>query len=252
MGLKSLIEPSLYHWRASTETPNLHLRRALGAEGKWARRATEVRQLFLNGEFTLTYPYSTLSLEEFGEAAGRAWIRVRCELPAVVLEPSSEQGENEGISLKLKLLESDGEAREWMRRSLFLGTCEDGRSAEEELRKALIRDPVCVRLNARVNQENKVSGAEFAFRVDHMTADGVGAYIVTGCFLEFLANAVGGREEVFDWEAVKGKLPTLWLDMMNLEQRTEGKEFEEGMENLTSLVMEATVCIFPRMRASLF
>ena len=33
--------------------------------------------------------------------------------------------------------------------------------------------------------------------------------------------------------------------MMNNEKMSEGKKFEEGVENLTNLVMEASVCIFP-------
>lgn len=196
--------------------------------------------MFLSGRFTLTGPCSTLSLEAFGNAAEHAWLRVRCEFPEVVLGPSSEQGEDGSILLELKIPGSDGEAREWMRRSLFFGTCEEGNSAEEEMRQAVITHPVCVRLTARVDQEGKVAGAEFAFRVDHMTADGVGAYILAGCYFEFLAHAVSGREATLDWEALKGKLPMPWVGMMNSEQRTEGKEFEEGVKNLTNLVMEAS------------
>ena len=201
--------------------------------------------MFLNGSFTLIGPYSTLSLDTFGKAAERAWLRVRCEFPEVALEPSSEQGEDGSILLELKIPVSERETRDWMRRSLFLGTCVEGKSAEEEMRQAVIRDPVCVRLNARVDQDSKVFGAEFAFRVDHLTADGVGAYIVTACFLKFLANAVSGREETFDWEAWKETLPTPWVGMMNTHQRTEGKEFEEGVKKTTNLVMEASVCVFP-------
>lgn len=199
--------------------------------------------MFLNGSFTLIDPYSALSLDTFGKAVERAWLRVRCEFPEVALGPSSEQGEDGSILLELKIPVSERETREWMRRSLFLGTCVEGKSAEEEMRQAVIRDPVCVRLNARVDQDSKVFGAEFAFRVDHLTADGVGAYIVTACFLKFLANAVGGREEAFDWEAWKETLPTPWVGMMNTHPRTEGKEFEEGVKKTTNLVMEASVCI---------
>ncbi|CAF9932534.1 MAG: trichothecene 15-O-acetyltransferase [Alectoria fallacina] len=234
------IEPSLYHWRASTKKPNLYLRRALGAETIWARKASGPRQMFLNGSFTLIGPYSALSLDTFGKAAERAWLRVRSEFPEVALGPSSEQGEDGSNLLELKIPMSERETREWMRRSLFLGTCVEGKTAEEEMRQAVIRDPVCVRLNARVDQDSKVFGAEFAFRVDHLTADGVGAYIVTACFLNFLANAVGGREEAFDWEAWKETLPTPWVGMMNTNQRTEGKEFEEGVKKTTNLVMEAS------------
>lgn len=98
-----------------------------------------------------------------------------------------------------------------------------------------------MRLNARVDQESKEAGAESAFRVDHMTADGVGAYILVAHFLKFLAHAVGGREETFDWAALNWKIPMPWVGMMNADQRTEGNEFEDGVQDLTSLVMEANV-----------
>ena len=176
MGSLSLIpciEPSLYDWRASTTVPDLHVRRALRAEAKWACQASGPRQMFLSGRFNLTGPYSALSVDAFGKAAGRAWLRVRYEFPEVVLEPSSEQGDDGSIFLQLKVPASDGQAREWMRRSSFLGICEEGKSVEDETRQIVIKDPVSVRLNARVNQERKVSGADFVFRVDHMTAYGL-------------------------------------------------------------------------------
>ncbi len=201
--------------------------------------------MFLRGKLYLTNRYSTLSLEDFLRAAERAWLRLRYEFPAVMLGLSSEQWDDGSILLELNVPGSDGEAREWMRRSFFLGTCEEGKSAEEELRQAVTRDPICVRLNARVDQEGKVYGAEFAFRVDHLTADGVGAYIVSARFLKFLADAVGGREENFDWGASKAKIPTPWVSIMNTEQRIEGKEFEESVKDVTNLVTKMSVCKFP-------
>lgn len=239
------IESSPYQWRASTKTSKLYLRRALGAEGKWAHQASRTRQMFLSGKFTLTGPYSALSVEVFRKAAECAWLRVRGEFPEVVLGPSSEQGDDGSILVQLKIPGSVEEVIEWMRRSLFFGVYEKCRSAEEEMRKAAIEEPVSVRLNVISDPESKVSGAEFAFRLDHLTADGVGAYIVTACFLNFLVNAMGGRDETLNWESLKGKLPTPWLGMMNTAQRTEGHEFEEGVKKLTNLEMEASVGNFP-------
>ena len=239
------IDPSLYKWHPSTKNPNLYLRRTLGAETKWARQALSPRQMFLSGRFSLTNPYCNLTLGNFGKAAERAWRRLRLEFPEVLLGPSSEQGKDGSLFLELSIPRSDGEAKEWAERSLFLDTCEDGKNAEEEMRQTVIKDPVCLRLNAKVSQQSKVAGAEFAFRVDHMTADGVGAYILAACFFRFLAHAVGGREETFDWEASKGRLRTPWVGMMNTEQRTEGKELEEGVKTLKDLVTEASVSIFP-------
>ena len=238
------IDPSLYSWYPSTETPNLYLRRALGPEMKWARQALETRQIFLSGRLSLTTPCSDLTLEKFGRAAERAWLRLRLEFPAVLLRPSSEQGEDGSLLLELSVPRSGGEVREWVERSFFLETYADGKNVEEEMRQAVIEDPVCVRLNARVDQENKVAGADFVFRVDHMTADGVGVYILAAYFLEFLAHAVSGRKEAI-WEASQRSLPTLWVDMINSEQRIEGKEFEESVINLGNLIMEAGVCISP-------
>lgn len=238
------IDPSLYSWHPSTKAPNLYLRHSLGAETKWACQALGPRQMFLSGRLSLTSPYSDLTLENFGRAAERAWLRLQSEFPEVLLGPSSEQGEDGSLLLELRYPGSDGEVRKWAERSFFLDTYEDGKSVEEEMKQAVTKNPVCVRLNASVNQKRKVTGAEFAFRVDHMTADGVGAYMLAACFFKFLAHAVSGREETFDWEASNGKLPTPWVGMMNSEQRTEGKEFEEGVTNLTNLVMEAGVGIF--------
>lgn len=185
--------------------------------------------MFLGGSFSLTSPYADLTLAKFGRAAERAWLKLRSEFPEVVLRPSSGQGEDGSLLLELSIPESDREATEWAKRSLFLDTCEDAKSVEEELRQAVIEEPVGLRFNARVDQEGNVAGAEFAFRSDHMTTDVVGAYMLAGQFFEFLAHAVGGMEETFDWEAVKRKVPMPWIDMMNSEQSTEGKVFEEGI-----------------------
>lgn len=75
--------------------------------------------------------------------------------------------------LKLSIPRSDRGAKAWAERSFFLDICEDGKSAEEDMRQAVIQDQICVHLNARVH-ESKVVGAESAFRVDHRTVDGVG------------------------------------------------------------------------------
>ena len=56
------------------------------------------------------------------------------------------------------------------------------------MRQAVIQDSVCVRLNARVYQESQVARAELAFRLNYMTADSVGAYILAVRFFRFLAH----------------------------------------------------------------
>ena len=88
------------------------------------------------------------------------------EISEVIMGSSSEQGKDGSLLVELSISGSDEEARDWAERSLFPDTCEDGKSVEEEMRQAVIKDPVCVRLNARVDQKNNAVGAEFAFRVD--------------------------------------------------------------------------------------
>ena len=185
---------------------------------------------------------------KFGRAAKHAWLRLRFEFPEVILGPSKEQDENGNLLLELSIPRSDEEAREWVERSLFLDLCKEDQSAEDEIRQAVVKDPVCVRLNARVDQESMVAEVDFAFRVDHMTADGVGAYILAAYFFKFLAHTLSAGEVTFDWEGLKRRLPTPWVGMMNSEQRTEGKQFEDGVKNLTNLVMGASVCILNIIR----
>ena len=53
-----------------------------------------------------------------------------------------------------------------------------------------------------------VAEVEFAFRVDHMTADGVGAYILAAHVSKLLAHTLSSREMTFNWEALKRRFPT--------------------------------------------
>ena len=46
-----------------------------------------------------------------------------------------------------------------------------------------------------------------------------GAYVVTGCFFNFLTNVVGGREEKHDREVRKGKLPKPRADVITPRDR---------------------------------
>ena len=72
--------------------------------------------MFLSEMFSLTSSYFDWTLR----AAKRAWLRLRFEFPEVVLGPSKEQDENGNLLLELCIPRSDGEAGEWVERSLFL------------------------------------------------------------------------------------------------------------------------------------
>lgn len=50
-------------------------------------------------------------------------------------------------------------------------------------------------LNVSIDQETKGFGADLTFRVDQLSADGFRAYIVIGCFLNFLIDAVRNIEQ---------------------------------------------------------
>jgi len=72
----------------------------------------------------------------------------------------------------------------------------------------------------------------------------LGAYIIAGSFLRFLAEGLGGRhEEDLDWGDAAKHLPEPWVRMMNAYQQTAGKDFEANVAKNTALVLETIVCL---------
>ena len=77
------IDPSRYAWYTDPTTPGLYRRCAFGLEAKWDGQLPRNRQLFLSG--TITF-HCQISSPEFRKAVVRAWLRLRLELPEVVLK----------------------------------------------------------------------------------------------------------------------------------------------------------------------
>ena len=87
-------------------------------------------------------------------------------------------------------------------------------------------------------------GATFCLRVDHGLADGIGTYILAGKYLELLAKQLASREdENFPWMKATENIPKAWVEMLNEQQKTAGRAFEENVRMNTNLVLEWTVGI---------
>lgn len=153
---------------------------------------------------------------------------------------------------------SEEEAVGWMERTLILSNSDERdwvgekamSSAEEMMReKKDGDDPICLCLHRaylggpKSEDTYDVTGTGFSFRVDHQMADGIGAYIIAGSFFNLLAAEIGGRSNPkVDWREATNNLPVPWVQMMNADQQTEGKDFEENVRRNTNLVLEAMVC----------
>ena len=242
------IDPSHYSWYTDPTTPGRYRRCALGLETRWVHQSPQNRQLFLSGILTIHCPISS---PKFRKAVARAWLRLRFEFPEVVLEFSGEFNADGSPIMECKIPSSEAEAEEWVAKTLYLGDTnldlQTGSSAESQIRKEVVEDPVCVRLNyiSKPKSHNEPKfGAEFCFRVDHQLADGMGVYILAGNFLRIFAKEVSRDEgEKIEWEKAVGNIPEPWVLIMNAKQKTEGKDFEERATKNTELVLEAMVCV---------
>ena len=148
-------------------------------------------------------------------------------------------------------------AEDWVKRTFFVGSdpLQQGDMAPVELdmrEHEITVDPVSVLWHATYSRpENpetlmgrseetlpQLIGAKFCLRVDHGLADGMGAYIVAGKYLKLVAEELGGRaDNGIEWAKAAGNMPKAWVEMLNEKQKTTGKEFEEGVEENTKLVM---------------
>ena len=239
------IDPSLYAWQPHP-TPRLYLRRALGPETKWVHLSVENRQLFLSGTITFKSPLS--SIHEFSVLAVDSWVRLRFSFPEVVLKFSGDFVGGNAI-MECQIPRTDGEANDWAGRTSYLeGTVLEADpmlSAERQMREHDVSDPVCLQLNAIASQDadnEHVLGSEFCFRVDHQLADGMGVYILAGNFFKILAGEVGREEsEKIEWAKAAENIPEPWVRMMNVNQKTESKHFEERVKKNAELVLESVV-----------
>lgn len=151
-------------------------------------------------------------------------------------------------------------AEDWVKRTFFVGVGppQHGEMApvEVDMREQEISvDPVSVlwhATNSRSKDPGKLMGrseeevlpqligAKFCLRVDHGLTDGMGAYIVAGKYLKLVGEELGGRaDEGIEWAKAARNMPKAWVEMLNEKQKTDGKEFEEVVEENTDLVMES-------------
>ncbi len=191
-----------------------------------------------------------MSSPKFRKAVVRAWLRLRFEFPEVVLKFSGEFNADGSAIMECKIPSSETEAEEWVAKTLYLGNTDldvqTESSAESQIRAEVVEDPVCARLNyiSRPNSHYEpVVGAEFSFRIDHQLTDGMGVYTLAGNFLKILAKEVSrDKDEKIEWEKAVENIPEPWVLMMNAEQKTEGKGFEERVRKNCELVLETIVC----------
>lgn len=243
------INPSLYAWHPHPTKPNVFRRHALGPETKWARQAPKNRELYLSGLITLQVPCDPI---KFLGSAKIAWLQLRYEHPDVVMGPNGEFAEDGSAMIECEIPADKHDAGRWAGRTMAFGTGPSGSahseamlSAEKMMREEEVSDAVCVYLHPTFSTSPaQVFGAGFSFRVGHQMADGMGAYIIAGYFLRFLAEGLGGRhEEDLHWRDATKHLPEPWVKMMNAYQQTAGKEFEANVAKNTALVLETVVCL---------
>ena len=244
-------DPTRYEWYQDPNDPYAYFRRALGPESKWAHQAPETRQLFLTGQITLTN--EPISKAQFIKAAGKAWRRMRYEYPEIVQISSKSFNADGSAIMRCEIPKDESFVGEWIDRTLYSNTRTMGEEdamvvVEREMREQEIKDPVSLRLHSakspREAAGSGVRGAVFCMSVDHGLADGIGAWLLIGKVFKTFGEEIGGREEErLDWAKAVEKIPKAWVQMLNAEQRTEGKGFEEGVQATTDLVMQSTVSL---------
>ena len=186
-----------------------------------------------------------------------------------------------GAIMQVEIPKDEGEAQKWLERTLkFLdgrghsncGGSENGMDASVEEVEFALRtaglphdiDPVnlCWRpvnpLSSTASAKEFVTSAAFSMRVDHVLADGMGAYMLLGKYLALLAEQIDIVEQEkgeldlvlrLNWEEATKRIPRAWVQMMDERQRIEGEVFEEGVRENTELVLEPMVGdVFPSCR----
>jgi hypothetical protein len=230
------LDPSLYAWHPSPTQPSLSTRRALASEALWIHRPPSIRQLFLSG--TLKFSSTPApTLHALQTAACRAWWSLRCENPVLAARAR---------------VDADGGA--WL-------VCEEALALDLQRRREWVARTVVTKAGkwigwADLRREFVEGGGEFArlylgasgvgamgflFNVDHVVADGIGARILMGRWLQLLAA------EVEDVVVRTGKgqtelLPPPWTDVMNEHQVTEGHEYESTVRRQREFLMSDCVC----------
>jgi len=208
------------------------------------------RQLFLTGQITLSS--KSISQAAFLQAAEKAWVRTRFEYPEIVQMPSGRFNPDGSAIMQCEVPEDDSVVRAWVRRTFHtsVGPSSEGEAmtiAESALRKQDLTDPVGIHWRA-TNPQCEGGMLEpmcstFSLRVDHALGDGMSVYLLLGKYLRLISEQLSGRgEEQIDWFEAKHRIPESWVEKLNEEQRTEGKDFEEAVKNNFNLVLESAVC----------
>ena len=243
------IDPTHYTWSPHPSVPFLYVRRALGAETKWAHIPTANRQLFVTGKITKLTESTSQAALFF--AARKAWMRMRFEYPEVVQKHSGDFNSDGSAIMQCEVPKDDADAEAWVQRTLH--TCTDPvdetaamTAAEEELRKQETTDPVSVRLHS-INSPpergtSRATRSAFSMRVDHGLADGMGVYLLIGKYFQLLGEELGGREGgPLDWTKASDRIPKAWMELLDDEQKTKGQDFEESVRRNMDLIMDSVV-----------
>lgn len=243
----STLDPLLYKWHASPQEPSLYQRRALGAENKWVRKASDPILLYLSGEISFN---ARIEGRDFRERAEAAWLQLRFENPEVVLKPVVGSADDGCAMMECRVPINNTEAKEWAGRTLsfdvdFGDVKERIGRAEIGLRKRESSDPVYLRFSSKFvprSIHGEIGKAEFCFRVDHGCTDGIGTHILAGHYFRLLACELGLKnQEHVKWECCVESLPPPWIMVINSRQMLKGKAYEEGVRRFNHQIIEARV-----------
>ena len=265
--MESSLDPSLYVWSLHKHIPNLYIRRALGAESKWLRKAQmNPRQvlLYLSGELSFVAP---IAVADFVERARSAWIALRWQHPEICIAPYLTSTENEDDHEKsvplmccpiplskedvitwadATLLFDSGEHHEEITMSKAVASLR-GRVARLG-RERMPSVSLCFapRRGEQISDDGMIRGMHSAFCVDHASTDGVGAHLIAGEYFAMLAEYIGGegveREADLDWSRCAKNLQEPWIGLMNRQQRTEGVKYDKNVSIVQEKIGKSAVC----------
>lgn len=264
----STIHPSTYScWKQSSEDPSIWQRRTVGTESTWILKPKITRQIYVFCSLVLesAFPKSELSF-----AVEKAWIRLRLNVPEIVLRsyfekkpetslqyqaPESSEEEFQAWADKTLKVELCAKSLDFLElRTRFTGSSDDNLTGSSDDNNSA---SLCVSGQTAADGNDSVQKCQIMLCVDHLVTDGIGARIIFGKYLTFLASALSGSLEQAireaDWPRTDpgAQLLPPWTACMNKEQLLSGPEFEkqvaENEKNLARIVIFAfrkEVCRF--------
>jgi hypothetical protein len=232
--LTSDLDATAYSWK-QIEGNSLHWRRrALGPESTWMLKTKDYREIFVSGSLILEIP---VSISKFTEAAQKAWIDLRFEIPDIAV--TTIIGDDEDTYMEYRELEDEAEIRSWLERTAIV---EYGSSmlSFQELRDKLMLSKrlnntdstyIIIHSTPETEIDNSVRSCQLMLNVDHQISDGIGARILFGKFLSVLSKSLGEEPRNFldgQTESRNGnRLSVPWIEVMNDEQVLSGPEYEK-------------------------